>query len=127
MSSRDDILQECTEITNMLVRKNAQYGDSALEPISIFSSGLTSDRLAVRIDDKISRYITNSPGDTEDTVLDLIGYLILWRIAKRKEDQQRNLCHGNTEQLSILRNERSYTGQEPEPQQEYCDGGVPLF
>jgi len=37
----------------------------------------------VRLDDKISRLLRGTD-DQEDTVMDLIGYLILLRIAERK-------------------------------------------
>jgi len=37
----------------------------------------------VRIDDKLSR-LARGRGDTEDTELDLLGYLVLRRIARRR-------------------------------------------
>lgn len=76
-------------IKNMLEQKNKAYGDSALNPIRLFSRADAVESLCVRIDDKINR-IKNSGinSDTEDSVQDLIGYLVLLQIArKRKGDQ----------------------------------------
>ena len=47
-----DIMKELTE---MLLMKNEQYGDSALNPIGIFANGSAKELIAVRMDDKISR------------------------------------------------------------------------
>ena len=71
------------EIGDMLKRKNAAYGNSALDPIRCFSRVPASEQLRVRNDDKISRLMRGKATDNEDTVLDLIGYLVLLRIAER--------------------------------------------
>lgn len=71
----------CAEVCAMLKEKNASYGDSARVPVRIFSTVDNIEQLNVRIDDKLSR-IARGRGtlkDTEDTELDLIGYLILKR------------------------------------------------
>jgi len=66
------------DIGDMLIAKNKAYGDSALNPVRVFSDTATDEQLNVRIDDKLSR-IRN--GDTsEDVVSDLIGYLVLKKI-----------------------------------------------
>ena len=72
---------EAIEIT--LAQKNIQYGNSALKPLRIFSKAPAGEQIRVRIDDKLSRIANQSPEDTEDSVGDLIGYLILLRIQKR--------------------------------------------
>lgn len=77
------IARECDRIKAFLVEKNMAYGDSATDPIRLFSRADTVEQLLVRIDDKLSRVQRGTgeyPGD--DTVLDLIGYLVLLRIAK---------------------------------------------
>jgi hypothetical protein len=74
----------CDEIKNMLIQKNQSYGDSAVDPIRIFSKSDNVEQLLVRIDDKLSR-IQNGhdwPGDNE--IDDLLGYLILLKIAKER-------------------------------------------
>jgi hypothetical protein len=69
------------DIGNMLKEKNQAYGNSALNPVRIFSKADTKEQLKVRIDDKLSRLArgTEYPGD--DTIDDLIGYLILLKLA----------------------------------------------
>lgn len=72
----------CHEIAHMLIEKNISYGNSALEPARIFSTADPAEQLRVRIDDKINR-IKNNKGFTGDNDIDdLIGYLILYKIAK---------------------------------------------
>lgn len=78
-------------VRELLIRKNAAYGNSALEPCRIFSGASPSEQIKVRIDDKLSR-IANSrhraPAEVEDTVLDLIGYLVLLRISEEEDVNQ---------------------------------------
>lgn len=78
----EEISAECDEIATMLCRKNAAYGNSALDPVRIFSKADTIEQINVRIDDKLSRLARGSL-DEEDVELDLIGYLVLKRIALR--------------------------------------------
>ena len=82
----DNVLKEIKEV---LIEKNIRYGDSALSPIGVFAGKDAEALIRVRIDDKLKR-ISNqreNSGDTEDAELDLIGYLMLLRIAqKRKEN-----------------------------------------
>lgn len=77
------------QVIRLLLEKNTAYGDSALSPKRIFSSASPVEQLKVRIDDKLSR-LANWPGQAhaaipEDTLLDLVGYLILLRIAQSRE------------------------------------------
>lgn len=71
------------EVSDLLIRKNAAYGNSAMEPLRVFSKADADEAIRVRIDDKLSR-LRNGTKDDEDTVLDLMGYLVLLRIARRK-------------------------------------------
>lgn len=77
------IHQVLGRIETLLVEKNAAYGDSALNPVRIFSKAAPSDQLKVRLDDKLSR-IARGRGveDTEDVLLDLVGYLVLLLVAR---------------------------------------------
>ena len=79
--SRDEIVRQCDEVKAMLLAKNEAYGDSALNPMRVFSRASTTEQIRVRIDDKLSRLARGSAFGDEDTILDLIGYLILLRIA----------------------------------------------
>lgn len=78
----DAIVDECLAVAKVLVEKNAAYGNSALEPVRIFSKATPTEQLLVRLDDKLSRLARGSAAG-EDVVLDMIGYLILLRLAMR--------------------------------------------
>jgi hypothetical protein len=80
------------DIKDLLIKKNSMYGNSALQPLRIFSKASTKEQLFVRIDDKLSRintlYLklnnTFEPNDKKalensirDTIKDLIGYLTI--------------------------------------------------
>ena len=80
--SEDKIREISDSVRDLLISKNRAYGDSALNPVAIFGSGDAIVSLTARIDDKLMR-IKNKGinSDTEDTVSDLIGYLILLKIA----------------------------------------------
>ena len=73
--------QVCDEIKDMLITKNKSYGDSALNPVRIFSISDNIEQLHVRIDDKLSR-ITRGGSFIDNDIDDLIGYLILLKIAR---------------------------------------------
>jgi len=77
------ITRECDVVKSMLLLKNKCYGNSAAEPIRVFSTSDSLEQMRVRIDDKLSRIAkgTEYPGD--DTILDLIGYLVLYRILSK--------------------------------------------
>lgn len=69
------------EIRELLIAKNQKYGNSALEPLGVFSQLSAKEGLLVRIDDKLKRIKNGSlEKDDEDVVNDLIGYLILLKI-----------------------------------------------
>jgi hypothetical protein len=80
----DDLDLVLNEIRDMLLHKNDSYGNSALNPIRIFSKADKLEGIRVRLDDKLSRMV-NSPEDEEDTELDFLGYLIMLRIGKKNE------------------------------------------
>ena len=70
------------DITNLLKSKNKAYGNSALKPAKIFSQLDATDSLCARIDDKLMRIKNRGITDaTEDTVDDLIGYLLLLKMS----------------------------------------------
>ena len=83
-TTRDLILQESEAVTNLLLLKNEAYGDSALNHAGIFAGGDAVHNLCCRIDDKLMRIkMRGITDETEDTVQDLIGYLILLKVALR--------------------------------------------
>jgi len=70
----------------LLLEKNKKYGDSALTPSRIFSKCDAVEQILVRIDDKLSR-IQNGDGllaKDEDVLMDLMGYLVLLKIALQR-------------------------------------------
>jgi hypothetical protein len=68
-------------IEKMLIEKNHKYGNSALEPLGVFSKLSAKEGLLIRIDDKLKRIKNGSlEKDDEDVVNDLIGYLVLLKI-----------------------------------------------
>jgi hypothetical protein len=70
------------EIRELLIAKNQKYGNSALEPLGVFSQLSAKEGLLVRIDDKLKRIKNGSlERDDEDVINDLIGYLILLKIS----------------------------------------------
>ena len=81
MSFKEDVSSILDEIRDMLVSKNEKYGNSALEPIGVFSKLSPKEGLLIRIDDKLKRIKNGSlDKDDEDVVNDLIGYLVLLKI-----------------------------------------------
>ena len=85
--SQIEISTVCDEIKQLLLDKNKKYGDSALNPLRVFSTASTKEQLLVRIDDKLSR-IQKGAGlvaSDEDVIQDLIGYLVLLKIAIKLE------------------------------------------
>ena len=77
------IATTCEDIKTLLLEKNAKYGNSAVEPINVFSKQDNAAAICARIDDKLSRIKNLGLNDaTEDTLEDLIGYLILLKIAR---------------------------------------------
>jgi len=84
LTTQNDIARVCKDISVMLQEKNVAYGDSALDPVRIFSKSNAIEQLLVRIDDKLSRFARGMeyPGDND--IDDLIGYLVLLKIAKER-------------------------------------------
>ena len=86
-STQNSIKWTCNEIRDLLISKNKAYGDSALQPDNIFSKLDNAQAICARIDDKLSRIKNVGLDDkTEDTLDDLIGYLVLLKIAREQGD-----------------------------------------
>ena len=83
--TQEKISKVCDEIKEMLIEKNRKYGDSALNPIRIFAKSDTVEQLKVRIDDKLNRLKNIQNDDTEDVINDLVGYLILLKVAEEEK------------------------------------------
>ncbi len=70
------------DVGAMLKRKNKAYGNSALDPLRVFSKADDIEQLKVRIDDKLSR-IARGKAEGEEVEGDLIGYLVILQVARR--------------------------------------------
>lgn len=75
------VRRETNAIADMLVAKNAAYGNSALDPVRVFSKASPKEQILVRLDDKLSRLARGSEFPGDDTIDDLIGYLILLKLS----------------------------------------------
>jgi len=77
------ITEVCNELLEFLLDKNRKYGDSAINPIRIFSKANSVEQINVRIDDKINRMRNQQEDEDEDVTKDLAGYLILKMVAQK--------------------------------------------
>lgn len=77
------IADVCDEIKAVLLDKNRRYGNSALQPMRVLSKADPIEQINVRLDDKLSRLLSAQADDEEDAEFDLLGYLVLKRVAKR--------------------------------------------
>lgn len=77
------IVNECDSIKELLLEKNRKYGDSAVNPVRVFSKASAVEQIKVRLDDKLSRMASAQNDEDEDVIIDLIGYLILMRVANK--------------------------------------------
>lgn len=91
MIFKDKVNKVLSEISEMLIQKNANYGNSAIEPLGVFSDLSPEEGLKLRIDDKLKRIKNGSldKGD-EDVVNDLIGYLVLLKILEKDKKESKS-------------------------------------
>lgn len=82
--TNDLIKQEFDTLRDFVIQKNITYGNSLQNPLGIFQKEPLQGILG-RIDDKLSRIKTVGINDeTEDTLGDLIGYLVHLKIMIKK-------------------------------------------
>ena len=87
MTNTQLLIQEtCDQIKELLIEKNRKYGDSAVNPIRILSKSNNTEQILVRIDDKLNRIKNMQSDEDEDVITDLIGYLVLYKVAKKIND-----------------------------------------
>jgi hypothetical protein len=86
MTSR--IRSECDRIKELLVQKNTDYNNSLHTPPLLFDMDPATG-IKARINDKLNRIKQVGLNDkTEDTVDDLIGYLVHLQIANKLNSKQ---------------------------------------
>ena len=81
---QEDLKEILNNLNTLLISKNRKYGDSALNPIRVFSKSGPIEQIKVRIDDKLSRLGSQQVDEDEDVVDDLLGYLIILKIAMKR-------------------------------------------
>ena len=81
ISTNDKIKGFLSYMEDTLIDKNNAYGDSLQNPIGVFQKNKI-DGILGRIDDKLNRIKSVGINDnTEDSIEDLIGYLVHLKIA----------------------------------------------
>jgi len=80
-----DISTTCDSVKELLLEKNRKYGDSALNPVRIFSKSDPVEQIKVRLDDKLSRIRNQQSDEDEDVIDDAIGYLVLLKVAQMQQ------------------------------------------
>ena len=90
--TQQQIAAICDDIKELLLYKNKQYGDSALNPSRIFSKASAVEQILVRIDDKLNIIKKGAVlvGEDEDVIQDLIGYLVLLKIGLKHQKAETN-------------------------------------
>ena len=83
---QEQITKVCDGVRDMLISKNKSYGNSAINPRKIFHKGSRIDAINARIDDKLAR-IEQGQAYGEDAEWDLLGYLVLKRVALRLDSK----------------------------------------
>lgn len=80
-----DIQNVLFGMNKLLQYKNQKYGNSALQPINVFSKESPEGSILIRLDDKLSR-IKNSDTLHKNDISDIIGYLTLLCVSKGWDD-----------------------------------------
>lgn len=83
--SQQAIIDVCDRVKEILIEKNRKYGNSALDPVRVFSKASPEEQILVRMDDKLSRIRNRQNDDDEDPFVDLLGYLVLYLAQKELE------------------------------------------
>lgn len=88
MNVQEEIKAMCDAVAQMLIEKNRKYGNSALEPLRIFSKADMLETIRVRMDDKLCRIKNEQSDEDEDVYMDLMGYLVLYMIGLKQKKAQ---------------------------------------
>ena len=83
-SFEDDLDHVLGKVKDLLMAKNAAYGDAALNPLRVHSKSNPVEQLKVRMDDKLSRMIRGKSAG-EDATLAYVGYYFMFKIAELRE------------------------------------------
>lgn len=81
-----EIARQCLAACERLLDKNISYGNSALDPVRVFSRASAQEQILVRIDDKLSRLSRGTSFVGDNDVDDLLGYLLLLKVSTAQGD-----------------------------------------
>lgn len=81
------IAKKCDQLKALLVEKNLAYGNSALDPISLFSKLSPAETMEAALDHKFSRIARGHEYRSENTLMDGAGYMILYMLALEDEER----------------------------------------
>ena len=115
MNTRKKLIKKCNDLKDLLLDKNDAYGDSALNPVGIFSRLKATEAIKIRLDDKLKRIANVGVNDeTEDTLMDCAGYMILLMIAIDNEsnDIQERIRKGESSSHNIKNSVTTNSGGE---------------
>jgi hypothetical protein len=85
MTTEQEIAGIMDELKEMFIEKNIAYGDSLQNGLNVFSKDPVAGILG-RLDDKLNRIkAVGITEDTEDSIADLIGYLVHLKIKMKKK------------------------------------------
>lgn len=82
MTMREKLGELTDAMQDLLLYKNEKYGNSALEPLSVFHKGSSENSILVRLDDKLARVKNSNEGVRTNDACDIIGYLFLLLASK---------------------------------------------
>lgn len=97
MPSREHIIKTCDGVKDLLVRKNANYGNAVAQAPVLAPGTAPGTAILVRMSDKIARFASMARGTRDlvgesavETMTDLVGYGILWlaEYAERTDENQ---------------------------------------
>jgi hypothetical protein len=84
LDTQDKIELLMNNFKEFLKEKNRRYGNSALQPVNIFSSVQSGDQIKNRLDDKLSRIKQTTEQNValrKNDVADIFGYVALLMIS----------------------------------------------
>ncbi len=86
------IKETCDEVRDLLIEKNTAYGHSVFKPIDKFGIRIPPiESILARMADKEARIANKGFNDqTEDTLKDLIGYMILLYVVVKIQEQNKD-------------------------------------
>lgn len=80
--TQEKIEQVCDNFKKFLLEKNKRYGDSAINPLKLFSKHEPDNPICTRLDEKLQRIQASEEGIRKNDAADCVGYLFLLCVQK---------------------------------------------